>query len=550
MLGSEPREISCPSPMTLSRVVIVACGASRTALGVFSRKGKGLRFDRFAAETLPLTAGQEDNWFGNTRTALLELGRRVKVAGPVILILPPHLVLTKFIKTPRVDPAKHAKIVQFEAAQNISSALTDVVWDSLVTGGLGPDLEVMLAAAKLDAVEPLCDAAQAAGFEPRFVLPPSLATIAGFRLAHPAQSPPALVVDLGARSTTLLLVGSKRLLARTLPFGGSSITRQIAANQNCAAEEAEVIKLSGRGAGLTADAMESFATRLAQEINRSVLYFRRQGDLEDPVCIHLTGGGARLTGLDAALAAKLKVPVTRLDVLKSVEIAHGAAESEAAEHALTLGDLIGAAATQLQTAQPVLNLLPPRWRNLENLSRRQPWLIAAAVLVVAALVPPVVHQRNVTAEALRKTAALERMLVPLRERDGRNRVNLQQLAELGREVAQLQGVYDRRASWLNLLADLQDRLGRVEDVWFEKLQVVPAVAGAPVKLAISGCMLARTIPLAIVGPETTNRVKALLTDIDHSPYVKVAEEGQRFDRTRPGILKFDFVLVADPQHPL
>jgi type IV pilus assembly protein PilM len=50
--------------------------------------------------------------------------------------------------------------------------------------------------------------------------------------------------------------------------------------------------------------------------------------------------------------------------------------------------------------------------------------------------------------------------------------------------------------------------------------------------------------------ETTNRVKALLRDIDHSPSIKVAEEGQRFDNTQPGILKFDFVLVAGPEHQL
>jgi type IV pilus assembly protein PilM len=155
----------------------------------------------------------------------------------------------------------------------------------------------------------------------------------------------------------------------------------------------------------------------------------------------------------------------------------------------------------------------------------------------------------VTGEAQRKTAAMERELAPLRERDARNRANLQQLGELKQQLAQLQGVYDRRTGWLNLLADLQDRLVRVEDAWLEKLQVTSAASGAPLKLVVSGRMLDKTNPLSKASPETFNRVKALLASIVDSPYV-AAVEGERFDNTQPGILKFDFVLVTDPAHPL
>ena len=401
--------------MSLSRVIVLDCGASRTALGVFSRKGNRLRFDDYAVEVFPATSGNEDNWLENTRTALTALRARVKTAGPVVLVLPAHLALTKLIKTPRVEPAKREKIIRFEAEQNIPYALTDVVWDSVVVGERDIDLEVLLAAAKLDAVEPLCAAVQSAGFEPRLILPSPLATLAGFRLVHPTLAQSSLILNLGARSTSLLLAEAKRFVARTLSLGGNSITQQIAENQDCDAEEAESIKLSDRGT-LTTDAMETLATRLAQEITRSVLHFRRQSEMENPARVHLTGGGARLAGLDEALATKLKVPVERLDVLGAVEIAPGAAKGDVADHALTLADLIGAAATQLLPGQAVLNLLPPKLRSHENLRRRQPWLIAAAVLAVAALVPPVLHYRGLADEAQRKTAAIERELAAARAR--------------------------------------------------------------------------------------------------------------------------------------
>ena len=532
-----------------SRAIALDCGASHTALGIFSCKGNRLRLDEYAVEVFPATTGGDDHWLEQTCAALSALRAKVKTPGRAVLVLPSHLALTKLIKTPRVEAAKREKIIRFEAGQNIPYALADVVWDSVVAGEREAELEVLLTAAKLEAVEPLCAAVRAAGFEPRLILPSPLATLAGYRLVHAAQPEPSLVLNLGARSTTLLLAGGKRFVARPFSLGGNSVTQQIAGSQDCEASEAEAIKLSERGGTLTADAMETLATRLAQEITRSVLHFRRQSAMANPARVHLTGGGARLSGLEEALEKKLKVPVTRLDVLGAIEIASGVTRSEVTEHALTLADLIGAAATQLLPGQAVLNLLPPKLRDHENQRRRQPWLIAAAVMAVAALVPPVLYYRSVTREAAHQTAAIERELAPLRERDTRNRGNLQQLAELKRQVAPLQAAYDRRASWLNLLADLQERLGQVEDVWLEKLQVMPAAAGAPVKLAVSGRMLDRTNPLSKVSPETFNRVKALLASIVDSPFVATVE-GERFDNNQPGILQFDFVLVADPARPL
>ena len=196
----------------------------------------------------------------------------------------------------------------------------------------------------------------------------------------------------------------------------------------------------------------------------------------------------------------------------------------------------------------MLNLLPPPLRRHESQRQRQPWLIAAAVLAVAALLPPVLYFRGVAAEARQKTEAIERELAPLRERDARNRANLRQLAGLQQQVAELQGVYDRRAGWLNLLSDLQDRLVRVEDVWLERMTVSSA-PGAPLRLAVSGRMLDKTNPLSKVSPETFNRVKALLASIVDSPFI-ASVEGERFDNQQPGILQFDFVIVADPARPL
>ncbi len=499
------------------REIVIECGASRLAFAAFSRRRDRIRLENH--DSIDLAGMAETSWLHAVSNALMTLGGRVMRKGPVTIVLPPHLVLMKFIRVPRIESAKLAKVIAFEAEQNIPFALADVVWDSVTTAEYDHEQELLLAAAKLEAVEPLCAAVQAAGFVPRLILPLPLATLAAFRLVYATPKEPALVLNLGARSTTLLQVEGARFVARTFAL-----------------------------ASQTADTRETFATRLAQEIIRSGLFFKRQSGMENPVRIYLTGGRARLAGLSEALAAKLKVPVDRLDVLGAIEVGPDAVRSNATEQALMLTDLAGAAVIQLRPGLPSLNLLPSRLRSQESLRRRQPWLATAAFLATLVLLPPLFHFRAVAAAARHKTDAIERALAPLRERDARNRANLQKLAELKQQVAQLQGIHDRRIGWLMLLADLQDRLVKVEDVWLERMSVLSA-PGAPLKLAVSGRMLDQTNPLSQVSPETFNRVKALLANFVGLPFV-ARVEAERFDHEQPGILKFDCVLVADPVRPL
>lgn len=539
--------------MPLSRVAVLDCGASHAAFGVFARAGKQRwRLEQFAWESFPLGPGREDDWSGALAAALAALRSRVKYRGPVTLVLPGHVVLTKFIRTPRVDAAKRAKIVRFEAQQNIPYALTDVVWDHAVVGETDLDLEVMLCAAKLEVVDALCRTVEQAGFAPRVLLPSVQALAAAYRSGPGAgAAPPTLVLNVGARTTLLLLVQPAALHARTLALGGNAMTQLIAESQDCDFAEAETIKLAERNASVVEPATEAFATRLAQEITRSALHFKRQSGAASPARVLLTGGAARLPGLATALSGKLNTTVGIFDPLGGIEIARAAADAGAAEHAEAMSDLIGAAFSQLHDEQPAMNLLPPRLRARESTRKQQPWLVAAAVLAAAALLLPLHHTRELGRELRAKTIAVEAEIAPLRERDARNRRNLEQLEEVTRQLTALQSIGSRRDNWLAMLADLQERLVKVEDVWLERMQLAPSPNDpqTPLRIAVSGRMLDKTNPLANVSPDIYQRVTTLLGRIVDSPFVS-AVEGERFDNRQPGILQFDFILVAEPARPL
>lgn len=538
--------------MPKARAAILDCGASHVAFALVSQPGRSRpRLEEFAWESLAVEPGREDEWLEQLRAALAALRPRCAHRGPVAVVLPGHLVLTKFIKTPRVDPAKREKVIRFEAQQNIPYALTDVVWGHAVSGETELDVEVMLCAAKLDAVDALCRVLEETGFTPSALLPPALALAAAARLAAPAAgAAPALLVEIGSRSTTLLLAEPTRFHARTLASGGNTVTQQLAAGQDCEFADAEALKLSARHADLVAGAADTFATRLAQEITRSALHFKRQSGAATPGRLLLAGGGSRLAGLFDLLAARLRVPVERFDVLGAVDIRQPAAAAGVSERAAEVAALLGAAVEQFSASRPGLDLLPPRLRARADTRRRRPWLGAAAALAALALLPPLLHYRELAATLRAKVAVVDAEIAPLREREARNRANAERLAELQGQIAQLRTVHGRRAHWPAFLADVQDRLARVEDVWLERLHVVPAGAeGGPLRLAVSGRLLDKTNPLANVSPDTYRRVTALLGRLVESPFVS-AVEGERFDNRQPGILHFDFVLVTEPDRPL
>ncbi len=503
---------SCPF------LTVVACGAGQSTWAIFRRDRAKLTCVAHGVENG--SVGTE--WLQTSAAAMRAARQAAGRPTPLVMILPAHVVLLKHLKVPRVEAAKRERVIRFEAEQAIPSATNEVIWDVVVSGGQETNEDLLLAAAKLDGVTSLCAAARDTGFEVRMILPSALATRAAEELARPTYENRLLILNVGVDSATLLQVDGARFAARSW-----TLDSKVESVENG----------------------EAMAARLAQETNRSLMHFQRQNGLESPTRLMLAGEGvARSPKLLDLLGAKLKLSAQILDMSTVVELVpEVVAGGPATLPELT--DLVGAAVLQLLPGQATMNLMPPSLRRREHLRQRQPWLVAAAALILGALALPLIHYHRVTVAVQANLAALEETLVPLRAREVRNRAGLEKLAVLQQQVAQLQSVQDRRAAWLKFLADLQERFTKVEDVWLENLQTVPAAKDTPMKLVVSGRMLDKTNPLAKVSPETFSRVKALLAGIVDSPFV-AAVEGERFDHSRPGILKFDFVLVTDPAHPL
>lgn len=550
--------------MRSSSQLVVDAGAGHVAGAVF-RPGSGGRLvlEEFALEPRPGDPAAEPGWLEGTAKALAAVSARRRMRGPAALAVPGHLTLTKFVTAPAVPAAQRGQVIEFEAAQAIPYALEAVVWDHLTVAG--DELEIMLTAVKVDVMENLCAAAEDAGFPVKRAAASSLALYRAFRFNYPEVNVPVLVLDIGARSTNLVLAGpGGRFHARNFPLAGNAVTAALARELQLDFAAAEALKLqaSDPDAPVRTRVAKEFIGRLQLEITRSVGHFSWRTGAPPPVALYLTGGGSRLPGLAAALAEIFQVRVEDFDPLRQVDLADPARKAGAADAVQLLANLVGMAAPAPGMAGGEGGLLPPAVRTVRAFRRRQPRLLAAATLLVMALLAPLWHFHRLDRAQAEKVAEIDARLPELRARAERNNGRLRQLAATQAQVTALRRLADARSSWVGLLADLQERLGRIEDVWLDDLTLVRApspkvaatknrpTAPAPgLQLRLQGRLLDPQHPDAKVSAASQARARALLASIATSPFV-AATEGERFDTSQPGLLRFDLTLAVNPQHPL
>lgn len=570
--------------MSSPRVFAVDSGAGHVACGVFSPAKNGrLVLEQFALESFNPDASLEAQWAELVAQSLSAADKRASASGNAVLSVPGHLTLTKFVKTPAIDKAKRDKVIQFEAQQNIPYPLNEVVWDYQTVSDDSLDLEVMLAAVKLDVVEGLCHSVRGAGVETSGVLPATLALYRSFKYNYPDATGGALVVNIGARSTNLLFIDGSRFFIRTIALAGNSVTQAIADELKQEFAHAESLKLQVLGG--TSDlpegspartavlhAAQSFIGRLHMEITRSTVNYRRQSGAEQPGVIYITGGGSLVPDLIPILADKLKARVEPFDPLRNVEVAQGAAVAR--EYSAVLADLVGLAVGE-QAGDKPFSLLPPAIGEALAFRKRQPFYLASAALLVVALALPAVHFQHKASATDAQVKKLEARLQPLRALKETDARNLAKIEELKKEIDAIQGLVESKSNWIHFLSDLQERLVRVEDVWLEKLQVVrptqtehrqassggifggprPAVeetqpeASSTVQLNLSGRLLDKANPTSKVSPDSLERVRSLLDSFTDSQFISKVEK-ENFNTNQPGILRFDFTLVVDPKKPL
>jgi type IV pilus assembly protein PilM len=545
--------------MSASKTLIINCGASHVSVSTFSVNSGDLMLEDFVIEELDYDYSIDEEWLSALTVKLGDILRRNKFHGPATLIAPGYQLLTKTIKVPHVEAAKQAQIIAFEAQQNITYPLSDVVWDYQVISDDGVETEVILIAIKSDVINSFCQQIGGYGISPSRIPAASILDYNAYKLNY-EDDEDTLLVNIGARSSNLIFINEAGFFIRNIALGGNSLTQNLADNLGKKFNEAETVKVaffSGQtsyepdhpSVQILQNNAQIFQRRISQDITRSIVNFRRQHGAKAPTRILLTGRGSLLPGLAEFLSEQQKVPVEYFDPLQNVHTGGKLDKDELGDNLYSLGEVIGEAAQLVQPDAVSINLLPPGLADEMRFAKQRPFIAIAAILLALATVPPILAFKSTATEYKDAARQIQSKVAPLNKLHSEIVANRDKAQQLSKDVGNLEELVNSRSNWIVFFTDLQQRLQDVQDVWLENLQLDRA-SGDRVKMT-GRILITNYNPDSPTesARQAADRVNTLLDSFADSEFIdRVANI--KFDNSNPRILKFEFNLITNPEKPL
>ena len=300
-----------------------------------------------------------------------------------------HMAFARFAKLPPVDPKKIPDIVKFEAVQQIPFPIEQVEWDYQVFEQAdSPDVEVGIFAIMRERVMDFLDNYRAAGISVDGL---TLSPLAVYNaLAHDmdlkSDAPGTILMDIGTTSTDVVVAEEGHTWIRTLPLGGNNFTEALVRSFKLGFPKAEKLKreaATSKYARQIYVAMRPVFADLVQEIQRSLGYYQslnRNANLTQLIGL---GSTFRLPGLRKFLKQQLQIEVIRPDGFRRLTV-EGKRASDLSNHALNLATAYGLALQGLGQEKVSANILPKHILKQRLWRSKQPWIGAAAALLVAA----------------------------------------------------------------------------------------------------------------------------------------------------------------------
>lgn len=265
----------------------------------------------------------------------------------VVTAVSNRLAITRNIQLPKMPLKDLEKAVPFEAERYIPFPLDEVAMDHFVLDNPsdvadGGEVEVVIAAARLDTVTQTVAGLKKAGLEPTvidikpFALLRALkGSLQGERFnrttifdgSYTEAGEIGVVLEIAASSSTVTLVrGERVLMNRNLGVSGDDFTSALQRAFGLDFDTAEELKLAYGSAITPTEAEASLATEirnerfspmrvyealrptlndLTTEVRRSLEFFRVQSGDASISRMYLAGGGAKLRGMSEAIGSTL-----------------------------------------------------------------------------------------------------------------------------------------------------------------------------------------------------------------------------------------------------
>ena len=392
--------------------------------------------------------------------------------------------------------ANVAKIVEFEASTVVPYDMNEVEWgyqllkhtvqvEREVETVVGEDqsqpkveveevdeFEALFVAVKSEQIEAYTDVILSSG---KKILSVDIAPVAMFNAAKLGQCQEAtstLLLNIGARCTSLVIAEGERIFVRNIPIAGDTITAQISKEFNISFQEAEDLKVrygfvalggaydepESEVASTISKIARNVMTRLHGEINRSFSVWRSAHGGTTPKRMLLAGGGSLMHYTQEFFQEKLRIEVDYLNVFIGIQIGEAVDRQKLLDIAPMFSELIGMGLRHLGICPVDISLVPERIVFQQDFVQKRPYFYASAVLVLFCLACFLMA-------VLYRTEA-SRQLVELTKGEVSKTENMQrQIQRLNGELESAWGEYSEamafvrdRSKWTDMLLELQSMI--------------------------------------------------------------------------------------------
>jgi type IV pilus assembly protein PilM len=296
-------------------------GSSAVKLIQFDEGSKGHALEAFAMVNLPPDVIGEGMIKDPPMVvdAIKEVVRKagVKTKDAVLSVSGRELIMKK-IQLPKVSPKELGDAIMLEAEHHINLPIEEVYLDHQIVGqsaGQGGTMDVMLVAVKKTKINEYLAVVEEAGLSPLVVDVDAFALQNQYEMNNPDTAAEAVaLIDIGASiMKTNVIRGGSSIFARDIAFGGNNYTRAISQRLNIPFDKAEAAKKGEAVPGVQWDALvpslEAVSRELSLEIQRTFDYFASTAESERISRIVLSGGCAKLSGIDEFLSSSWGIPV-------------------------------------------------------------------------------------------------------------------------------------------------------------------------------------------------------------------------------------------------
>jgi len=237
-----------------------------------------------------------------------------------------NAVIVKKISLPQMTAEELAESIHWEAEQYIPFDIQDVSLDYEVVegGGSGGNMDVLLVAVKKDKIGDYTSAISQAGKNPSIVDVDVFALQNCYEVNYGIDAGRVVaLLNVGASIMNINITkGATSIFNRDIAVGGNQYTDAIQKDLNLSFDQADALKRGSRVEGANPDnlqpILQAVSENIALEIQKTFDFFKATSSEDRIDRIFLSGGTAKVKGLQELLADRFDAGVELLNPFNSV----------------------------------------------------------------------------------------------------------------------------------------------------------------------------------------------------------------------------------------